>query len=271
MDLPPLRDTIKKFNLRAKRSLGQNFLFDSNINEKIARAIEPQGQRIIEIGAGPGGLTRALLAATPQKLFAVEIDARAIAALQELQTLYPQKLEIIQEDARKVEMENYAPQKIVGNLPFNVAAPLLGRWLLAPKPCYQKLIVLVQKEVAERMVAQPNTKAFSRISVLCQWRSSARIVFNIPSSAFTPRPKVDGALVEINITRTEDEPAPKTIDYLSRLAFSQRRKMLRTHKELLPSLEALEIDPSLRAEQLSMAQFRALATDIFKRNPILRG
>ncbi len=267
--LPLLRDVIKKFGLSARASLGQNFLLDNNINEKIARAIAPQGKVVMEIGAGPGGLTRALLASKPKKLFAVEIDKRAIPALEELKTFYP-SLDIIQEDALKIDLE-IDIDIIVGNLPFNVASPLLALWLLAPRPSYKEVIVLVQKEVAERITAVPHTRAFGRLSILCQWRGKAKTLFTIPSSAFAPRPKVDSALVAIQLTPTLEYLAPEAIDYVSRLAFSQKRKMLRAHKILLPSLEALNIDPRLRAEQLSIAQFRALAADVFKRNPLLRG
>lgn len=259
--LPTLSEVIQKLNLRAKSSLGQNFLLDSNIHQKIARACAPEGLRLMEIGAGPGGLTRALLEAAPEKLFAVEIDKRAIPALVELQTHYPNALEILEQDGLLVSPNDYRADKIVGNLPFNIASPLLARWLLEPQPVVKKIIVLVQKEVAGRITAHEGNKTFGRLSLLCQWRGAAKMLFTIPARAFTPVPKVDCALVEISLQPKPDDPKPSTIDWLSRLAFSQRRKMLRTHIALRPLLETLGIDATLRAEQLSVGQYRQLAQE----------
>lgn len=259
--LPPLGEVIQKLNLRAKSSLGQNFLLDGNIHHKIAKACAPKNARVMEIGAGPGGLTRALLEAAPDKLFAVEIDARAIPALEEIKTYYPDVLEIIAQDGLLLSPNKYGINKIVGNLPFNVASPLLARWLLEPQPLYKKIIVLVQKEVAQRMIAPEGNKTFGRLSLLCQWRGTAKGLFTIPARAFTPVPKVDCTLVEISLEIQPDDPLPETIDWLSRLAFSQRRKMLRTHAPLRPLLEALNINATLRAEQLSVSLYRQLAQE----------
>lgn len=255
---PPLREVIKKFNLTADKRFGQNYLLDSNLNKKIARAVAPENSVVLEIGPGPAGLTRELLEARPKKLIAVELDKRFIPALEELSQSYP-SLHIIQGDGLKINLDELAPEIITGNLPFNVATPLLAHFLSEAKPSFNKMVILLQKEVAERIVARPNNRTFGRLSVLCQWRGSARILFSIPASAFTPRPKIDAALVEITLEPKASDPAPKTIERLCRLAFSQKRKMLRAHKELLPHLEKLNINPELRPEQLSVEQYRALA------------
>jgi 16S rRNA (adenine1518-N6/adenine1519-N6)-dimethyltransferase len=257
--LPPLRDVIKKFNLRANKSLGQNYLLDKNLNEKIARHLAPEGAIVMEIGPGPAGLTRALLAQGVKKLFVVELDKRFIPALEELQKVYPERLHIIHGDGLKINFKDYNPEIITGNLPFNITSPLLGRCLEEASPSFNKIVVLVQKEVAERIVASHATRVFGRLSVLCQWRGKARTLFTISAHAFTPRPKIDGALVEITLEPHASDPSPQAIDFVCRLAFSQRRKMLRTHKELIPLLEKLNIDSRLRAEQLSVEQYRALA------------
>lgn len=257
--LEPLSKIIKKFDLRAKKSLGQNYLLDSNLNKKIAAAIAPSGEIILEIGPGPGSLTRELLNANVAKVFCVELDGRFVPALNELKNAYPNKVSIIQADALKIDPQNFSPKKIVGNLPFNIVAPLLTRWLLAEKVNFQKIIVLVQKEVALRMVASPNNKSYGRLSLLCGWRGMAKILFYISARAFTPVPKVDAALVEISLNPNDEDPSPQAIEYISRLAFSTRRKMLRTHKELVPLLDNLSINPRLRAEQISIEEFRKLA------------
>lgn len=266
-DLPPLRDVIAKHNLSAKKSLGQNFLLDLNLTSKIARASgDLEGANVVEIGPGPGGLTRALLAGGASVL-AIERDNRCLPVLQEIWESYPSKLTIIEGDAMDVDPRQYlnGHARIVANLPYNVGTALLVRWLTSDTwpPWWQSLTLLFQREVADRIVAPTGTKAFGRLSVLAQWRCSANRVFDIPPQAFTPAPKVTSSLVQL-----EPKPAPEVsgrkLQELTAAAFAQRRKMLRQSlKPLGPKvllwLKNASIDPTRRAETLSIAEFLELA------------
>lgn len=269
--LPPLREVIAKHGLSAQKSLGQNFLLDLNLTGRIARAAGSLDDHdVLEVGPGPGGLTRALLDNGARRVVAIERDRRCIAALQEISAAYPGRLEIVEADALKTDMRSLvnAPARIVANLPYNIATPLLVGWLQADPwpPWYASLTLMFQREVAERIVALPGSKAYGRLGVLAQWRTKPRILFDVDRRAFTPPPSVTSSIVEL-IPR-EKPLAEAPIDALERVvaaAFGQRRKMLRAALKSLgrgdpsPMIEAAGIDPTQRAEELSVEAFCALA------------
>lgn len=268
--LPPLREVIAACQLTARKSLGQNFLLDLNLTSRIARAAAPLADHtVIEVGPGPGGLTRALLHEGAGKVIAIERDARVLPALEEISNHYPGRLEVIEGDALKVDWQNLVsgPAKVVANLPYNIATPLLTGWLGGDDwpPWYSSLTLMFQKEVAERIVAKPGSKTFGRLSVLSQWRSSADKLFDIDRRAFTPPPKVTSSVVQI-IPDTGAQ-LPCRSDVLQRVtaaAFGQRRKMLRSSLKSLGNdpaglLERAGLDPQLRAEQLGINDFCTLA------------
>jgi 16S rRNA (adenine1518-N6/adenine1519-N6)-dimethyltransferase len=268
-DLPPLREVIRRHGLRAKASLGQNFLLDLNLTARIARAAAPlEGIDVLEIGAGPGGLTRALLAAGARRVIAVERDDRAIVALEEIAARYPGRLDIIAGDALNFDPHPRLriPARVVANLPYNIATPLLVSWLTVDPwpPWYDRLVLMFQREVAERIVAGPGSKSYGRLSVLVGWRAEARILFDVASSAFVPAPKVTSSLVSL-IPRANPLPCERrALERVTQAAFGQRRKMLRQSlKSLgvdsLRLLEAAGIAPTARAEEISIAGFAALA------------
>ncbi|MCB4454414.1 16S rRNA (adenine(1518)-N(6)/adenine(1519)-N(6))-dimethyltransferase RsmA [Leisingera sp. McT4-56] len=271
--LPPLREVIATHQLSARKSLGQNFLLDLNLTAKIARqAGDLTGCDVLEIGPGPGGLTRGLLAEGARRVLAVEKDSRCLPALQEIADAYPGRFEVINGDALEVDpLEHLTPPiRIAANLPYNVGTELLVRWL-TPKewpPFWQSLTLMFQREVAERIVAQPGTKAYGRLAILAQWRAGARIVLSLPPGAFTPPPKVSSAVVHLDALPEPRFPADAAI--LSRVvaaAFNQRRKMLRASlKGISPDIEAhltaAGIPPTERAEQVSLEAFCALAREL---------
>lgn len=268
--LPPLRDVIGRFDLQARKSLGQNFLFDLNLTRRIARAAAPfEGFTIVEIGAGPGGLTRALLMEGAGDVFAIERDERAIDALQEISAAYPGRLRVIAGDALAIDWALLikGPSKIVANLPYNIGTPLLIGWLTggAWPPWFSSLTLMFQKEVAGRIVATPGGKDYGRLSVLCQHLCEARKLFDVNRSAFTPPPKVTSSIVQL-VPRKMPAPACAiaTLERVTAAVFGQRRKMLRSSlKSLVDNPEALlaraGIDPRLRAEQLPVNAFAKLA------------
>jgi 16S rRNA (adenine1518-N6/adenine1519-N6)-dimethyltransferase len=269
--LPPLRQVIRASGLSAKKSLGQNFLLDFNLTRRIARAAGPlEGATIVEVGPGPGGLTRALLLEGASRVVAIEKDARCLPALSDIAALYPGRLEIVAADAREVDYGALglpSPARIVANLPYGVATPLLIGWLkTAPwPPWFDRLILMFQREVADRIAAQPGSKDFGRLAVLAGWRARALILFTLPGEAFTPRPKVDSALVEL-VPRPAPAPPCEVgqLEKVTAAAFGQRRKMLRSSlRQLTPDSEALlvslGIDPTARAEELSVADFCRIA------------
>jgi len=273
--LPPLREVIAKHQLSARKSLGQNFLLDLNLTAKIARQAGDLSQcDVLEIGPGPGGLTRGLLAEGARKVVAVEKDTRCIAALQEIAAAYPGRLEVINGDALEIDpLEHLTPPiRVAANLPYNVGTELLVRWLTPPEwpPFWQSLTLMFQREVAERIVAQPGSKAYGRLAILAQWRAEARIAMSLPPGAFTPPPKVSSAVV--HLTARPEPRFPADADTLSRVvaaAFNQRRKMLRAAlKGLAPDIEdrltAAGIKPTDRAEQVSLEAFCALARELQK-------
>ncbi|MBL9059756.1 MAG: 16S rRNA (adenine(1518)-N(6)/adenine(1519)-N(6))-dimethyltransferase RsmA [Mangrovicoccus sp.] len=268
--LPPLREVIAAHGLSARKALGQNFLLDLNLTAKIARAAgDLTGADVLEIGPGPGGLTRGLLAEGARHVVAVEKDPRCIPALEEIAAACPGRLTVIQGDALTVDLTGLltAPVKIAANLPYNVGTELLVRWLTPPiwPPFWDSLTLMFQREVAERIVAKPGSKAYGRLAILSQWRCDARIVMDLPPQAFTPPPKVSSAVVHLKRLEAPRYPADGAV--LSRLvaaAFNQRRKMLRASlRGLAPEIEEklaeAGIDPTLRAEDVSLERFCALA------------
>ena len=268
-DLPPLRDVIQRHGLSARKSLGQNFLLDLNLTSKIARAAgDLTGSDVLEVGPGPGGLTRGLLASGARKVVAVEKDERCLPALAEIAEAYPGRLTVLHGDALDIDLSEHLtlPVKIAANLPYNVGTALLTRWLDPPEwpPFWSSLTLMFQKEVAERIVARPGSKAYGRLSLLAEWRTEARIVMDLPPQAFTPPPKVRSAVVHL-VARPEPlYPAdPKTLRDVVARAFQQRRKMMRASLKSYPNIEAaLEqagIDPKSRAETIDLERFCALA------------
>jgi len=269
-DLPPLRDVIRRHGLSAKKSLGQNFLLDLNLTARIARAGGPlDGITAVEIGPGPGGLTRALLASGARRVVAIERDSRAVAALDEIEAHYPGRLTVIPGDALEVDIAPYldgGPARIAANLPYNIATALLVRWLATEPwpPWFDAMVLMFQREVAERIVAKPGNKQFGRLAVLAGWRTEAKIMFDVAPSAFVPPPKVTSSVIRL-IPRAAPLPCTRTtLERITAAAFGQRRKMLRQSLRSLgadpaPLLAAAAIDPAARAEDIPVEGFVALA------------
>lgn len=268
--LPPLREVIATHDLRAKKQLGQNFLLDLNLTAKIARqAGDLSGTDVLEIGPGPGGLTRGLLAEGARHVLAIEKDERALPALAEIAEAYPGRLTVIHGDALQIDPLAHLtpPIRIAANLPYNVGTELLVRWLTPPEwpPFWQSLTLMFQKEVAERIVAKPGSKAYGRLALLAQWRADARVVMSLPPEAFVPAPKIHSAVVHLTALPEPRFPAnPAVLSRVTAAAFNQRRKMLRSSlKGLHPQIESLllqvDIPPTARAEEIGLEQFCALA------------
>jgi 16S rRNA (adenine1518-N6/adenine1519-N6)-dimethyltransferase len=265
--LPPLREIIARYGIAARRSLGQNFILDLNLTRRIARAAGPLGDAtVIEIGPGPGGLTRALLAEGARRVIAIERDPRCLAALGELASCYSGRLELVAGDALALDPAALCdpPRRIVANLPYNIATALLLRWLDRIVE-YQSLTLMFQREVAERLVATPRGPAYGRLSVLVQWLTEPKILFDLPPRAFVPAPKVTSSVVLLTPRSVSLAPASKPVlERVTGAAFGQRRKMLRSSLKSLgvpvePLLAAAGIAPTARAEELSVAEFCALA------------
>ena len=268
--LPPLRDVITRHELRAKKQLGQNFLLDLNLTSKIARSAgDLSGADVIEVGPGPGGLTRGLLAEGARRVLAIEKDPRALPALAEIAVAYPGRLEVIEGDALAIDPLAHVtpPIKIVANLPYNIGTELLVGWLTPPEwpPFWQSLTLMFQKEVAERIVAKPGSKAYGRLALLAQWRADARIVMILPPEAFVPAPKIHSAVVHLTALPEPRFPADaKILNQVVAAGFNQRRKMLRAslrgvHPQIEALLEEVGIAPTARAEEIGLEQFCALA------------
>jgi 16S rRNA (adenine1518-N6/adenine1519-N6)-dimethyltransferase len=269
--LPPLREVIRAAGLTAKKSLGQNFLLDLNLTRRIARAAGPlEGVTVVEIGPGPGGLTRALLLEGAARVVAIEKDERCLPALAEIGELYPGGLDVVRADAREMDYAGLrlpSPARIVANLPYSVGTPLLISWLKTKPwpPWFDRLVLMFQREVAERIVATPRTKDYGRLAVLSQWRTKPRILLSVPAEAFTPRPRVDSALVELVPKQTPEPPCEvEQLEKVTAAAFGQRRKMLRSSLRQLTRdsealLERLGIAPTARAEELGVAEFCRIA------------
>lgn len=274
-ELPPLREVIAAHGLIAKKSLGQNFLLDLNLTRRIARTAEVQGAIVYEVGPGPGGLTRGLLDEGAERVIAVERDARCVAALAEVAAAWPGRLEVISADAMTVdeaalfaERGVAAPVPVAANLPYNVGTALLVKWLTAKSwpPFWSSLTLMFQREVAERIVAAPGTKHYGRLSVLAQWRSRPRLMFDVSRSAFVPPPKITSSIVRIEPLATPIAPAELAdLEAVTAAAFGQRRKMLRQSLKTLSAnsdaiLDEAGIAPTERPEHLTVAEFAALAS-----------
>ncbi|MDC1399265.1 16S rRNA (adenine(1518)-N(6)/adenine(1519)-N(6))-dimethyltransferase RsmA [Yoonia sp.] len=272
-DLPPLRDVIATHELAAKKSLGQNFLLDLNLTAKIARlAGDLSGADVLEIGPGPGGLTRGLLAEGARRVLAIEKDPRCMPVLAEISAAYPDRLIAINGDALTVNPLTHLtpPIKIAANLPYNVGTELLVRWLTPPDwpPFWDSLTLMFQREVAQRIVATPGTKAYGRLALLSQWRTDPKIVMELPPEAFSPPPKVNSAVVHLTALPAPRFAAnPGTLNMVVAAAFNQRRKMLRSAlKSVSPDIEdhlrSAGIKPTERAEQVELEAFCALARSL---------
>ncbi|MDR6870230.1 16S rRNA (adenine1518-N6/adenine1519-N6)-dimethyltransferase [Bosea sp. BE125] len=269
--LPPLRDVVERHGLMAQKALGQNFLFDLNLTGRIARAAGPlEGETVVEIGPGPGGLTRALLANGAGRVIAIERDRRCLPALAEIAAHYPGRLEVIDGDALAVDLRPHLagkPARIVANLPYNIGTPLLVGWLsLDPwPPWWQSLTLMFQREVAERIVATPEERAdYGRLAVLCNWLCDTKILFDVPRTAFVPQPKITSSIVQL-IPRAEPEPCDRRLlERVTLAAFGQRRKMLRQSlkpilSDPLPLIEEAGLAPTARAEEIPVSGFVRLA------------
>ncbi|OCX66131.1 16S rRNA (adenine(1518)-N(6)/adenine(1519)-N(6))-dimethyltransferase [Thioclava sp. SK-1] len=268
--LPPLRDVIRDHDLVARKQLGQNFLLDLNLTAKIARAAGNLSETdVLEIGPGPGGLTRGLLAEGARKVLAIEKDPRCIPALEEIAAHYPDRLQIIEGDALEVDVTAHLtpPYRIAANLPYNVGTELLVRWLTPAQwpPQWSTLTLMFQREVAERIVAQPGDRHYGRLAILSQWRATTQIVMSLPPEAFSPAPKVHSAVVRLTALPQPRFPAdPGVLSRVVAAGFNQRRKMLRASlKGVAPDieakLEAAGIPPTERAERVSIESFCRLA------------
>ena len=270
MTLPPLREVIAAHGLSASKALGQNFLLDEQLLDRIARIPGDLADRaVLEIGPGPGGLTRALLRAGA-RVTAIEMDRRCLPALAELEAAFPARLRVVEGDAMKLDHDALMgePYAVCANLPYNVGTALLVRWLSgeAWPPRWTSLTLMFQHEVAQRIVAAPGTSAYGRLAVLAQWRARARLAMKVHRSAFTPPPKVMSAVVQLEPAEQPGGVAARVLEKVTEAAFGQRRKMLRQSvKGLLGALGALDrlgIDPQRRAETLSVAEFVALAREL---------
>jgi 16S rRNA (adenine1518-N6/adenine1519-N6)-dimethyltransferase len=268
-ELPPLREVIRKHGLSARKSLGQNFLLDLNLTGRISRAAGPlDGVTAVEIGPGPGGLTRALLANGAKRVIAIERDERCIEALQEISEAAPGRLTIVSGDALTADLRPHldgGPARIVANLPYNIATPLLINWITTEQwpPWFDRLVLMFQREVAERIVAAPGSKTYGRLSVLTQWRTDSKILFDINPSAFVPAPKVTSSVVQL-VPKSPLACDRRTLERVTGAAFGQRRKMLRQALKSLGVdpmmlLTVAGIEPTRRAEEIPVAGFVALA------------
>lgn len=263
--LPSLKESINKYNLHAKKSLGQHFLLDPMINQQIiALAGDLTNKNVIEVGPGPGGLTRALLDSPAQKVIGVEVDKRALQLLHELQPFYPERFQVVEHDALKLDLTTLcdAPRQIVANLPYNIGTSLLLGWLKQGQQ-WTRLTLMFQQEVAERICAAPNTEYYGRLSVIAQWVAECMIMKRIPPGAFAPPPKVYSAV--INVLPKAEQPSPKlfkAMEQVTAAAFGQRRKMLKGALKNIGGetlLSAAKIDSTRRAETLTIAEFDQLA------------
>jgi 16S rRNA (adenine1518-N6/adenine1519-N6)-dimethyltransferase len=272
-DLPPLREVIREHSLSARKSLGQNFLLDLNLTARIARAAGPlEDATVIEVGPGPGGLTRALLALGARRVIAVERDERALAPLQAIATRYPGRLDIVCADAQTFDphpMLAGARAKIVANLPYNIATQLLIDWLTVEPwpPWYDMMVLMFQREVAERIVAHENEEAYGRLAVLANWRTETKILFDISPSAFVPQPKVTSSVVRLVPRQNPAACDRRALEQVAAAAFGQRRKMLRQSLKSLGGdparlAAAAQVDPTRRAETIPVSGFVAMAREL---------
>ena len=274
--LPPLKDVISKHQLRAKKSLGQNFLLDLNLTSKIARYAGNLDQfDILEIGPGPGGLTRSLLHEGARKVVAIEKDNRCIEALEEIQATFPGRLKLLQGDALSTNASEHLadPVRIIANLPYNIGTELLVRWLTSKTwpSFWQSMTLMFQKEVANRIVASPGSKAYGRLSVMSQWRCDTKIAFNVPATAFTPPPKVESTLVHFEALKEPKFPAEvEVLEFVVSKAFNQRRKMLRGalkgyFQNVEEGLVSIGVLPTKRAEDITVQEYCAMSQILIRK------
>ena len=274
--LPPLKDVISRHQLRAKKSLGQNFLLDLNLTSKIARYAGNLDQfDILEIGPGPGGLTRSLLHEGAQKVVAIEKDNRCIQALEEIQATFPGRLKVLQGDALSTNASEHLadPVRIIANLPYNIGTELLVRWLTSKTwpSFWQSMTLMFQKEVANRIVASPGSKAYGRLSVMSQWRCDTKIAFNVPATAFTPPPKVESTLVHFEALKEPKFPAEvEVLEFVVSKAFNQRRKMLRGalkgyFQNVEEGLVSIGVLPTKRAEDITVQEYCAMSQILIRK------
>jgi 16S rRNA (adenine1518-N6/adenine1519-N6)-dimethyltransferase len=274
--LPPLKDVISRHQLRAKKSLGQNFLLDLNLTSKIARYAGNLDQfDILEIGPGPGGLTRSLLNEGARKVVAIEKDSRCIEALEEIQATFPGRLKLLQGDALSTNASEHLadPVRIIANLPYNIGTELLVRWLTSKTwpSFWQSMTLMFQKEVANRIVASPGSKAYGRLSVMSQWRCDTKIAFNVPASAFTPPPKVESTLVHFESLKEPKFPAEvEVLEFVVSKAFNQRRKMLRGalkgyFQNVEEGLLSIGVLPTKRAEDITVQEYCAMSQILIRK------
>ncbi len=277
-DLPPLRDVIREFELDARKSLGQNFLLDLNLTTRIAKtAGDLANHTIVEVGPGPGGLTRAILALGAENVVAIEKDPRCLPALKQIQQHYPDRLQVIEADALRMdlrEISNGRQVKIIANLPYNIGTQLLLNWMTEPQwpPQWSSLTLMFQREVVERIVAAPGEKHYGRLGVLCGWRAHANLMFDVGPKAFVPPPKVTSAIVHLTPRAAPLPCSVKDLERVTAAGFGQRRKMLRASlKALSPNiieiLESLGIPPTARAEEIPVEGFIALARALSSTKP----
>ncbi|MDG1763814.1 MAG: 16S rRNA (adenine(1518)-N(6)/adenine(1519)-N(6))-dimethyltransferase RsmA [Paracoccaceae bacterium] len=275
-NLPPLKDIISKYEIRAKKSLGQNFLLDLNLTSKIARyAGNLKQSDVLEIGPGPGGLTRSLLNEGARQVVSIEKDNRCIAALEEIQSLFPGRLKLLKGDALSMNVTQYLtdPIKIIANLPYNIGTELLVRWLNSKNwpSFWQSMTLMFQKEVANRIVARPGSKAYGRLSVMSQWRCNTKIAFNIPATAFTPPPKVESAVVHFEALHEPRFPAEvDKLEFVVSKAFNQRRKMLRGALKghfinVEEGLFSIGVLPTKRAETITVQEYCAMSQILIRK------
>ncbi len=274
--LPPLKDVISRHQLRAKKSLGQNFLLDLNLTSKIARYAGNLDQfDILEIGPGPGGLTRSLLHEGARKVVAIEKDNRCIEALEEIQATFPGRLKLLQGDALSTNASEHLadPVRIIANLPYNIGTELLVRWLTSKTwpSFWQSMTLMFQKEVANRIVASPGSKAYGRLSVMSQWRCDTKIAFNVPATAFTPPPKVESALVHFEALKEPKFSAEvEVLEFVVSKAFNQRRKMLRGalkgyFQNVEEGLLSIGVLPTRRAEDITVQEYCAMSQILIRK------
>ena len=274
--LPPLKDVISRHQLRAKKSLGQNFLLDLNLTSKIARYAGNLDQfDILEIGPGPGGLTRSLLHEGARKVVAIEKDNRCIEALEEIQATFPGRLKLLQGDALSTNASEHLadPVRIIANLPYNIGTELLVRWLTSKTwpSFWQSMTLMFQKEVANRIVASPGSKAYGRLSVMSQWRCDTKIAFNVPATAFTPPPKVESTLVHFEALKEPKFPAEvEVLEFVVSKAFNQRRKMLRGalkgyFQNVEEGLVSIGVLPTKRAEDITVQEYCAMSRILIRK------
>ena len=274
--LPPLKDVISRHQLRAKKSLGQNFLLDLNLTSKIARYAGNLDQfDILEIGPGPGGLTRSLLNEGARKVVAIEKDSRCIEALEEIQATFPGRLKLLQGNALSTNASEHLadPVRIIANLPYNIGTELLVRWLTSKTwpSFWQSMTLMFQKEVANRIVASPGSKAYGRLSVMSQWRCDTKIAFNVPASAFTPPPKVESTLVHFESLKQPKFPAEvEVLEFVVSKAFNQRRKMLRGalkgyFQNVEEGLLSIGVLPTKRAEDITVQEYCAMSQILIRK------